>query len=107
VGKGPYSEAAAYALGLFAEAITDDTTRRRFADDFNATLKEVLEAGGARVQELPQGVRTFLRGLSFQQLGVLAELQKEMVKAGLYDTFAEPARATRDAHHGIATLAKL
>jgi hypothetical protein len=105
VDRGPsYEPAAAYALGLFADAITDDATRRRFADDFDGTLKEVLERGGAKPEDLPKGVREFLHGLSYDKLGVLADLQKTMVDEGLYDTVEQPAR---DARHGVATLAKL
>jgi hypothetical protein len=104
MGKGPYSEAAAYALGVFADAIQSAETRQKFVENFDRTLKEVLEDKGAKKEDLPQEVRTFLNGLSLDQLDLLAELQATMVKAGLYDTIDEPAK---DAHHGVATLAKL
>jgi hypothetical protein len=91
------ADARKRALALLAEVISDPGKRRRFADHPEKTLREEL---GDAANDLPPKVRAFFSELTYEELRVLAQLQKTMKGVdGLYEEVP-----TDDAP---ATLAKL
>ena len=95
--RGSAAEARKTALALLAQVLSDPEKRRAFADDPAATLDSEL---GVAKNDLPPKVRAFFSELTYEELRVLAQLQKTMKGVeGLFE----------DVHtdHGAATLAKL
>jgi hypothetical protein len=70
---------AEQALAIWAEAITDATTRGDFANDKHGTIDKTLKANNRSIDDLPKDVVDFLTGLSAQELQTLANLQATMV----------------------------
>jgi hypothetical protein len=70
------------ALALFADAITDAPSRRRFANDPLELFKELLSQRGSSFEELDAEVQqafTDLFGdLSYEELRLLARLQSTL-----------------------------
>ena len=67
-------------LARFANLITNTRLRRDFDNDPLGTL----ERKGVKVEALPKAVRTFLADLSYEELRLLARMQKTMVASKLY-----------------------
>jgi hypothetical protein len=95
--RGSAAEARKRALALLAQVLTDPEKRRAFADDPAGTLD--TELGDAK-NDLPPKVRAFFSELTYEELRVLAQLQKTMKGVeGLYEDVSTD--------HGVATLSKL
>jgi hypothetical protein len=73
--RGSASEARKRALALLAQVLSDPQKRRAFADDPAGTLE--TELGDAK-NDLPPKVRAFFSDLTYEELRVLAQLQKTM-----------------------------
>lgn len=91
------ADARKRALALLAEVLSDPGKRRRFAEHPEKTLNDEL---GDAAKDLPPKVRAFFSDLTYEELRVLADLQKTM--KGVDGLFEEVG--TDDAP---ATLAKL
>jgi hypothetical protein len=74
-GKGPDP---VHELARFANAITDPAVRRAFDSDPLGTL----DREGVSVDALPEEVRDFITDLSYEELRLLARVQKVMTNAG-------------------------
>jgi hypothetical protein len=95
--RGSAAEARKRALALLAQVLSDPEKRRAFADDPAGTLD--AELGDAK-NDLPPKVRAFFSELTYEELRVLAQLQKTM--KGVEGLFEEVAT-----DRGVATLGKL
>jgi hypothetical protein len=96
------------ALALFAEAIADPVRRRNAGDDPLVLMKEALAEKGTSFDELDQDVQeAFLDlfgDLTFEELRMLARLQKKLVALDPDGTLG----LTEEVEVGsFATLAKL
>lgn len=93
------AEARRRALALVAKVISDPEKRRAFANDPEGTLAAEL---GPDAKALPPKVRAFFSDLTYEELRVLAQLQKTMKgQEGLYED------VPTDDTNAPATLAKL
>lgn len=91
------AEARKRALALLAKVISDPEKRRAFADNPDGTLNEEL---GDAAKDIPPKVRAFFSELTYEELRVLAQLQKTMKGVeGLSEDVSTD--------HGVVTLAKL
>ena len=73
------SEAAAKAYLVFNEAIADPDRRRALAERPEETFRDA----GVKFGDLPAGVRSFLKDLSYEELRVLARYNATLEKANL------------------------
>jgi hypothetical protein len=77
--------------------ISDPTKRRAFANDPEGTMDVEL---GSDAKALPPKVRAFFSDLTYEELRVLADLQKTMSgQEGLFEQVSTGV--------GVSTLAKL
>jgi hypothetical protein len=67
------------ALAIWAEAITDPATRRRFERNPEETIDAALQERGHSIADLPDAVVEFFLELSVAELKTLATLQTTMV----------------------------
>jgi hypothetical protein len=95
--RGSAAEARRRALALLAKVISDPDKRRAFADDPDGTLNEEL---GDAANDIPPKVRAFFSELTYEELRVLAQLQKAMKGV---EGLSEDVSTDR----GVVTLAKL
>jgi hypothetical protein len=77
---GPDERAALVSeLAKVVEIIEDPEQRKAFAADTEGTL----EIAGVNLEVIPGEVRDTLAGLSYEQLGLLSDIGKSFVGAGL------------------------
>jgi hypothetical protein len=74
---------ATLALALFLDRIRDPVVRKNFAASPEDGLQQIFAGNEALKQALPQHVKSFLEGLSDEELRVVSTLNTTLVNAGM------------------------
>jgi hypothetical protein len=74
------SPEAAAALGKFSELISDSKRRQAFVDDADSALADA----GVKHEHLPKEAMETFRGLSYEELTLLADTCGKLMNAGLF-----------------------
>ena len=82
-----FNQDAAQALGQLVEQVISVPSRRR---EFRADPIATAQNAGIKVDETTERVILTLAGLSASELGLLSELNRTLIKEGLYVETGNP-----------------